>query len=490
MASEGSTTGQPHLHKQDLSKLDISKLTALSPEVISRQATINIGTIGHVAHGKSTVVKAISGVQTVRFKNELERNITIKLGNEEGGGDKFEKEGKVAPHVQKKKKKSAAKYGQKFKSSKKKKENEAVVVAPVLEDGVWEVEEILDLNVINGQKKFLVKWKEWGPEYNSWEKFTNLTTCQEAIVDFFKRNNSQRVLDVLLGKVTISIEEKFTREQQLLLLAEWETEINKLSPHEARITVENDVDNERAPANFTYIASYIAGPNVVLPEDPPIGCACSDCGPKSVCCNSQNDAPFAYQKKRLHVPQGTPIFECNKKCMCGDECPNRVVQQGRQVALSIYRTNNGCGWGVKAKQAIKKGTFICEYVGEVLFSDEAEVRGAQHRTDGRTYLFDLDFNDPEDPLYTVDAAKYGNVSHFINHSCSPNCGVFAVFINCLDPNLPRLALFALRDIRAEEQISFCYTSNPRLSKSITAANDDGTMLQCKCGADNCRKFLF
>ncbi len=38
-------------------------LNPLTPEVISRQATINIGTIGHVAHGKSTVVKAISGVQ-------------------------------------------------------------------------------------------------------------------------------------------------------------------------------------------------------------------------------------------------------------------------------------------------------------------------------------------------------------------------------------------------------------------------------------------
>ncbi|XP_011266320.1 eukaryotic translation initiation factor 2 subunit 3-like isoform X2 [Formica exsecta] len=76
----GVTTGQPNLYKQDLSKLDVSKLTALSREVISRQATINIGTIGHVAHGKSTIVKAISGVQTVRFKNELERNITIKLG--------------------------------------------------------------------------------------------------------------------------------------------------------------------------------------------------------------------------------------------------------------------------------------------------------------------------------------------------------------------------------------------------------------------------
>lgn len=75
MASKGKG-----LREQDLANLDPSKLTPLTPEVISRQATINIGTVGHVAHGKSTLVKAISGVQTVRFKNELERNITIKLG--------------------------------------------------------------------------------------------------------------------------------------------------------------------------------------------------------------------------------------------------------------------------------------------------------------------------------------------------------------------------------------------------------------------------
>ncbi|KAF3988387.1 hypothetical protein FT662_03420 [Candidozyma haemuli var. vulneris] len=60
--------------------IDVSTLTPTSAEIINRQATINIGTIGHVAHGKSTVVRAISGVQTVRFKDELERNITIKLG--------------------------------------------------------------------------------------------------------------------------------------------------------------------------------------------------------------------------------------------------------------------------------------------------------------------------------------------------------------------------------------------------------------------------
>jgi len=73
------TSDSSHLATQRLEDIEAG-LNPLSPQVISRQATINIGTIGHVAHGKSTVVKSISGVQTVRFKNELERNITIKLG--------------------------------------------------------------------------------------------------------------------------------------------------------------------------------------------------------------------------------------------------------------------------------------------------------------------------------------------------------------------------------------------------------------------------
>lgn len=74
------TAPRGDLSVQNLDALNVADLTPLTPEVISRQATINIGTIGHVAHGKSTVVKAISGVQTVKFKNELIRNITIKLG--------------------------------------------------------------------------------------------------------------------------------------------------------------------------------------------------------------------------------------------------------------------------------------------------------------------------------------------------------------------------------------------------------------------------
>ena len=76
----GYNVGSDGLSIQDLKKLNINELSALTGEIMSRQATINIGTIGHVAHGKSTVVKALSTVKTVRFKSELERNITIKLG--------------------------------------------------------------------------------------------------------------------------------------------------------------------------------------------------------------------------------------------------------------------------------------------------------------------------------------------------------------------------------------------------------------------------
>lgn len=61
----------------DTLKTDISPLT---PEIMSRQATINIGTIGHVAHGKTTLVKSISGVNTIRHKIEEMRRITYNLG--------------------------------------------------------------------------------------------------------------------------------------------------------------------------------------------------------------------------------------------------------------------------------------------------------------------------------------------------------------------------------------------------------------------------
>ncbi|KEG09024.1 putative translation initiation factor EIF-2B gamma subunit [Trypanosoma grayi] len=65
---------------QNIGTLDLDKITVETFEVMSRQATVNIGTIGHVAHGKSTVVKALSGVKTQKYHREAVMNITIHLG--------------------------------------------------------------------------------------------------------------------------------------------------------------------------------------------------------------------------------------------------------------------------------------------------------------------------------------------------------------------------------------------------------------------------
>jgi translation initiation factor 2 subunit 3 len=44
------------------------------------QPEVNIGTIGHVDHGKTTLVQALTGVWASRHSEELRRGITIKLG--------------------------------------------------------------------------------------------------------------------------------------------------------------------------------------------------------------------------------------------------------------------------------------------------------------------------------------------------------------------------------------------------------------------------
>lgn len=47
---------------------------------LPKQPEVNIGTIGHVDHGKTTLVQALSGVWASRHSEELRRGITIKLG--------------------------------------------------------------------------------------------------------------------------------------------------------------------------------------------------------------------------------------------------------------------------------------------------------------------------------------------------------------------------------------------------------------------------
>jgi translation initiation factor 2 subunit 3 len=49
-------------------------------KALPKQPEVNIGTIGHVDHGKTTLVQALTGMWASRHSEELKRGITIKLG--------------------------------------------------------------------------------------------------------------------------------------------------------------------------------------------------------------------------------------------------------------------------------------------------------------------------------------------------------------------------------------------------------------------------
>ena len=266
----------------------------------------------------------------------------------------------------------------------------------------------------------------------------------------------------------------YQRLEQLQNMYEFQQRINIVDKSK-NLHVENWNDFELPPMDdFTYTNDVIPRDGIIIPDDPPVGCTCNEegdgeCSIKSNCCPRQFDAKFPYIKRGLiRVPQGTPIFECNKACKCSDDCPNRVVQKGRKQTLCIFKTEQR-GWGVRTERPIAKGQYICEYVGEIISHEETERRGKEYDAVGRTYLFDLDFNEKDNP-YTVDAAKFGNVSRFINHSCDPNLGVWAVWTNCLDLNLPKLCLFALRSIKENEELTFDYINSTNSGRE--QADDD------------------
>lgn len=284
-------------------------------------------------------------------------------------------------------------------------------------------------------------------------------------------------------------------------LVKWESDLNAICILDPVIAVENFVDDEAPPTDFNYVRENITNgvANQLLDPSFLVGCECFPrCVPNRCLCPKNSGGHFAYDRcKRILLPPGSPVYECNKSCKCSKECPNRVIQKGLTTRVCIFRTPDGRGWGLKTREFIPKDKFVVEYVGEVITSDEAERRGKLYDSRQQTYLFDLDFYD-KDATFTVDAYKYGNVSHFINHSCDPNLRVYSVWVDTLDPRLPRIGLFAVRDIQAGEELSFDYMMTGSDIDSPMSPSKHAKQLKtfvtervyCACGAKNCRKYLF
>ncbi|KAM6048000.1 histone-lysine N-methyltransferase EHMT1 isoform 6-T11 [Chlamydotis macqueenii] len=238
----------------------------------------------------------------------------------------------------------------------------------------------------------------------------------------------------------------------------------------------NSVDSEPCPSNYKYVSQNC----VTSPMDIDRNithlqyCVCIDDCSSSNCMCGQLSMRCWYDKDGRLLPEfnmAEPplIFECNHACSCWRTCRNRVVQNGLRTRLQLYRTQK-MGWGVRTTQDIPLGTFVCEYVGELISDSEADVREED------SYLFDLDNKDGE--VYCIDARFYGNISRFINHLCEPNLIPVRVFMSHQDLRFPRIAFFSTRHIEAGEEIGFDYGDRFWDIK--------GKYFSCQCGSPKCK----
>ncbi|XP_031270722.1 histone-lysine N-methyltransferase SUVR5 isoform X6 [Pistacia vera] len=257
--------------------------------------------------------------------------------------------------------------------------------------------------------------------------------------------------------------------------------------------------------SFTYVTKPVLDQSLDLDaESLQLGCACS----QSICCpetcnhvylfdNDYEDAKdiygqpmhgrFAYdQRGRIIVEEGYLVYECNRRCSCNKSCPNRVLQNGVCVKLEVFKTENK-GWAVRAGEAILRGTFVCEYIGEVLDEQEADKRRIRYGAEGCGYMFNVDaqINDmgrliEEQAQYVIDASKYGNVSRFINHSCLPNLVNHQILVDSMDYQRAHIGLYASRDIAIGEELTYDY------HYKLLA----GEGCPCQCGTSKCRGRLY
>ncbi|KAJ4715021.1 histone-lysine N-methyltransferase SUVR5-like [Melia azedarach] len=257
--------------------------------------------------------------------------------------------------------------------------------------------------------------------------------------------------------------------------------------------------------SFTYVTKPLLDQSLDLDrESLQLGCACpsSTCHPETcdhvyLFDNDYEDAKdiegkpmhgrFPYdQKGRIILEEGYLVYECNNMCRCDRTCPNRVLQNGVQVKLEVFMTESK-GWAVRTGQAILRGTFVCEYIGEVLDDQEANKRRSRYGREGCSYVFTVDshINDMGRLIegqvrYVIDATKYGNISRFINHSCLPNLVNHQVLMESMDYQRAHIGFYASRDIAAGEELTYDYHYELL----------PGEGYPCHCGTSKCRGRLY
>lgn len=155
----------------------------------------------------------------------------------------------------------------------------------------------------------------------------------------------------------------------------------------------NTVDDEPGPSLFIYVNKPVAGEGTKLTNNPNFlsCCSCTDnCSDPSTCECIINSGGLSYDHTgRLLVDRPAGIYECNYRCACNVKlCRNRVVSNGPSQRLEVFRcADPNKGWGVRCKDPLPPGTFIADYIGEIMAESAADQRGLSICDE---YLYSLD----------------------------------------------------------------------------------------------------
>ena len=63
-------------------------------------------------------------------------------------------------------------------------------VDPEEEEGTWEVEAVVDMRKIRGRRQFLIKWKDFNSDDNTWEDESNLN-CPALVTQFLEEREKK-----------------------------------------------------------------------------------------------------------------------------------------------------------------------------------------------------------------------------------------------------------------------------------------------------------
>mmetsp|Transcript_21384 Transcript_21384/g.64125 ORF Transcript_21384/g.64125 Transcript_21384/m.64125 type:complete len:1271 (-) Transcript_21384:161-3973(-) len=163
-----------------------------------------------------------------------------------------------------------------------------------------------------------------------------------------------------------------------------------------------------------------------------------------------------------------------RACPCGEQCGNKPFHLLKMPRIQTFLTENR-GHGVRAMQFIARGTFVVEYVGEVLDSKELDTRMAHARAIGEEHFYIMEL---DNGLF-VDARYRGNQARLLNSSCDPNCETQKWHDAATGE--ARIAIFARRDIAPGEELTYDY-----FFEHYGTVAQLGSSFRCMCGAKNCR----